>query len=775
MRPIDEQSNTAPYLALPQRPARSKRFLSGRWRVLTPVMAVLMAVLMCATYGFSSLLVRGESQQNGQDNLIASSQAVAHNALTVGQSQRAEVDRIAFTEGVGLAITEGNGAAIQPLVEPLAAIAQLDLVVVGNAEPQELLGMQRVSVAGSIDYEVTQQSDLNAIRAVQSVLGGADSASEIIAVERRTMLVTAGPVLLDGQVVGIVLVGQDLNKILLQLQDSPTSELALFVSAGQNLRTTLGSEDVVLDPEVYTNALSQNGAASLERVILGEQPYQAAYFPFVIGQTPLGVVGVYHAEESTFASDAGRQLFSLLMALVVGAVCITVYWAAGRQFARVDRLRQTVDLMATGADIRTNTKPHDEIGELGAAVDRFAAAARLQVKQLQSEVRQQRRQATHLNSIFEHLKDGLILQDADGRVLSMNGSARTLLGVGGQTQEALALREWASQANHKALELAAGLFALQETTHIQLNGRIVMVSAALVESIADKQVGKVVLLRDVTDEAQRGAQRDALVDELAQNVHLSMTQRAQLLALEASTQPATAHINTLQEFAKEIAQDARAMQRMISDYQELTLLQANELRQRQHPIAAIDLLTVLAEEWAGAASAANLQLNLTLPDSDDWFVLGDEKRLLMALGNLVENAVKYNEGGGALTLSVQAYEEQSRLVIKIQDQGVGIHPDDLPQIFTRFFRGTPRKQTGEVLEVMGTGQGLFFAQKIIQAHGGEIVLASHPSQGTQISVWLPLSAGEALELSHQAYGVADTSSHSLWDMPTHAALKAAKQ
>jgi PAS domain S-box-containing protein len=484
----------------------------------------------------------------------------------------------------------------------------------------------------------------------------------------------------------------------------------------------------------------------------------------------LGVVGVYQQDSSPFAAQMGRQLFSVLLAIMVGAVCISLYWAVGRQLTRVEGLRQTVDLMTAGAELRTNSQPYDEIGELGAAVDRFAAAARMQVKQLQTEVRQNRRQVAHLHAIFESLRDGMILQDAEGRVLSMNASARQLLGVGGEAAETLALREWSAQAHQKAQELASGLYALQETAHIQINNRIVMVSVALVESIAEKHMGKVLILRDMTQEAQRGAQRNALVDQLAQNVHLSMTQRAQVLALEASTQPVTAHLNTLQDFAKEIAQDARAMQRMISDYHDLTLLQPNELRQRQHPIPVLDLLTVLAEEWVGTASAANLNLDLALPDGEDWYVLGDEKRLLMALGNLMENAIRYNEGGGRIHLSAQAYDEQSRLVFKIHDQGVGIHPDEMPQLFTRFFRGSPRRRDGQALEVMGQGQGLFFAQKIIQAHGGEIVLASQPQQGTQVSIWLPLSAGEALELPQAA-----PATQSLWDMPTHAALKAARR
>src|SRR5690606_12323390 len=84
--------------------------------------------------------------------------------------------------------------------------------------------------------------------------------------------------------------------------------------------------------------------------------------------------------------------------------------------------------------------------------------------------------------------------------------------------------------------------------------------------------------------------------------------------------------------------------------------------------------------------------------------------------------------------------------IDIQDQGYGIAPGELPEVFTRFYRGTPRDAHGNPIHRPGTGQGLYIAQRVIKAHGGAIAIASVPQRGTTVSMTLPLTAPVVLEL-----------------------------
>jgi len=756
---MDDNARTVPNIALPADHARPRGFISLRWRILTPVLAVLMAASMCGVYGVAYAVSVGSGTDN-QDEVIAASESMAENAIMIGRSQRTEVDRIAFTEGVPLGIALEDGVALQPLIEPLAALAGLDLVVLSNSQGQEIIGLQRVVVSGSIDYAVFEETDLTNIPAVQAILAGGDSASAIVTVDRRTMLVTAGTVLDQGQLIGVVIVGTDINRVLGDLVSGSNAQAALFAGDGQYLASSFNRvEDLMIEPAIYNATLAEPDQMTTIRDSVDDADYQVGYFPFVIGQTPLGVVAAYATDDTQIAAEFGRQLFSLFLAMLVAGVYIAGYMAASRTVGRLTRLRQSVDAMTAGEARRTGLKPTDEIGEIGVAVDRFAAAAQVHVRQLQFDVRQQRRQLSHLHGILESLSDGVVLQDADGRILTMNRAARHLLGVDGANDTALALRTWSAELEQNLADrlgdvLAPGLVAVNESTQFQIDDRIVHVSAAAVNSITDKHMGMVLTIRDVTHEVAEDARRDALLSELNAQQD-ALRERVQSAALDAVTRNNAG----LQAFAKEIAGDARAMQRVITEYRDITLMPNGELAGQVTSVLAEDLLADLVEEWRTLATSAQLDIDVQFPP-DDVQLLADGKRLLWALGNIVDNSIKYNDGAGKLSIHCRVTEQQS-LIIKFSDTGIGIDPAEQSNVFSRFYRGKRIKPDGKRLPVPGAGQGLYIAKKIVEAHGGSIALASEVFEGTQVSVQLPLTAG--------AVPVSDAQI-SVWDMPTNTAI-----
>ena len=117
-------------------------------------------------------------------------------------------------------------------------------------------------------------------------------------------------------------------------------------------------------------------------------------------------------------------------------------------------------------------------------------------------------------------------------------------------------------------------------------------------------------------------------------------------------------------------------------------------------------------------------------------VYGDERRLRWALGNVVDNAIKYTPPGGKVSIEIKG-EDDGFARLRIRDNGVGISSDELPYVFTRFFRGNPVSSNGRELNVHGTGQGLTIARQIIEAHGGRITLRSSPGVGTAVYLTLP--------------------------------------
>ena len=112
-------------------------------------------------------------------------------------------------------------------------------------------------------------------------------------------------------------------------------------------------------------------------------------------------------------------------------------------------------------------------------------------------------------------------------------------------------------------------------------------------------------------------------------------------------------------------------------------------------------------------------------------VLGSGEDLARALGNLVENAIKYTREGG--TIRITASREDQRLVVGVEDNGMGISQEDLPRIFERFYRSDRSRSR----EMGGTGLGLSIVKHIVQAHGGTVEVSSRLGAGSKFTVSLP--------------------------------------
>jgi signal transduction histidine kinase len=111
----------------------------------------------------------------------------------------------------------------------------------------------------------------------------------------------------------------------------------------------------------------------------------------------------------------------------------------------------------------------------------------------------------------------------------------------------------------------------------------------------------------------------------------------------------------------------------------------------------------------------------------------DQVKLSMAISNLVENAVKYNNIEGWVHVSLNA--DQTYFYIKVQDNGYGISKDAQPRIFDRFYRTDKARDRA----AGGTGLGLSIARRIVLAHNGEIKVFSEENIGTTFSIQIPLT------------------------------------
>jgi len=182
-----------------------------------------------------------------------------------------------------------------------------------------------------------------------------------------------------------------------------------------------------------------------------------------------------------------------------------------------------------------------------------------------------------------------------------------------------------------------------------------------------------------------------------------------------------------------IHQQVLHLVRLVEDLRVLALAESGSLRLDYQPVAPGELLEQTAEAFRARADAKGVELVLDLPRQLPTVEM-DRTRVTQVVGNLLENAILHSPEGSVVTISARAPDSET-LRLAVADQGRGIEPEELPQIFDRFYRVDPSRAraTG------GSGLGLTIAKQLVEAHQGTIGVESKVGKGSCFYVELPLS------------------------------------
>lgn len=715
-------------------PVKKIHFISLRWRFTVPLFAVILTAVMVGAYVLGAR-VSGAMDTPQVNLLLQSSRAINQRAGELYAQTRAEAQRLAFTQGVADALGEGDADALLELVDAQVRLSRLDAVTLVNRRGIEVLSLLRTETASGSDYAVNSGTLLDDQPLIEAAMTG--ETAGISRTNEGYMAFVSVPV--DGE--GAALVGWRLGSLLESLKGSGLTDVALYGEFGTLLQTTLATDatlpDLQVGQEVFKQALALAGEqVPVQSVQLDGKAYQGAYFPFQFGGETLGVIGAFAADNIPLVTAVGRQFTGLTMAAIAGAVVIGAFLILQlvviRRVGRVTRV--THELTTGNSTARTNMQPADEIGKMGQALDQYANYVQERQDALRQSLRRQRRETEHLTAVLESLPDGIIVQDVDGRVVMMNEQAKILLGSQRNFRNAAFHDLTTAVTDGLGPAIAPGIYSLGDPQRVELDGKMLSAQAAAVMNMANVRVGTVIVLRDVTLDVRRQRLQERVLHQMEQQVQKPLAEQA-----EAARQ-------ALSTVAKELTRQAVTLQKLVVEMRDLNMPDAPENREGQRALHLDTLIWAVANEWRQVAAANNLVLEVAIAQKG-LYVLGDERRLRWAIGNLVDNAVKYTPPGGKVMLEIQG-ESNGRAQLRLRDNGVGISAEELPQIFTRFYRGTPTTQAGRVIGTPGTGQGLAIAKQIIEGHGGSIQIKSKVGVGTAVYFMLPLTSAVSMTLPH---------------------------
>lgn len=188
------------------------------------------------------------------------------------------------------------------------------------------------------------------------------------------------------------------------------------------------------------------------------------------------------------------------------------------------------------------------------------------------------------------------------------------------------------------------------------------------------------------------------------------------------------------ESLQRVIDGALRMSDIIDDLIQLHRADVDQLTLNRTNIDIWAVLRDVVAEFTALAGARHIKLLAECPSQPVWLA-ADREKLLLALANLVDNALKFTEPGGRVLITGRVLEQQAGVEIEVCDTGIGIERRDLERIFARFYQVAP--STTRVQN--GLGLGLALTQVFIELHGGQIEAQSRPGEGSVFRVHLPLA------------------------------------
>jgi signal transduction histidine kinase len=272
----------------------------------------------------------------------------------------------------------------------------------------------------------------------------------------------------------------------------------------------------------------------------------------------------------------------------------------------------------------------------------------------------------------------------------------------------------------------------------------VLVNSAPLHDASGAITGAVAVFQDISALRDLEQTQEEFLSSAAHDLTAPLTAirgHAGLARLELARLPAAAA--TLRRL-DQIEAGTLRMARLIDELVDVTRLQMGAALELN--LEPVDLVALVREVVAHQADLSAPQIGVQAELPELWAMV-DAERIERVVSNLLSNAVKYSPHGEAIVVRVAGADRAPApvAVIAVQDQGVGIPPDDLPHIFERF-----RRAENVVGRVHGTGIGLASVQQIVEQHGGTVQVESALGAGATFTVQLPLGTPATQGSTHTA-------------------------
>ncbi|WP_199405401.1 cell wall metabolism sensor histidine kinase WalK [Weissella confusa] len=538
----------------------------------------------------------------------------------------------------------------------------------------------------------------------------------------------------------------DIHTILTSINNASISEIEVIDSSG----IIRGTSDINSQDEVGQKTTDANVKAALAGGKYTKNPieersgvrYQVVVKPLVSSSggesNIIGVVEVRVSLETTYDNLNHISLIyfsASLLAVVLGVVmAVIISRSLTKPIAEInDRTTRIAQGDYSGGIL---VRSNDEIGQLAENVN--ALAVRIEETTNSTEFERRR-----LDSVLEHMTDGVIATDRRGSINIINTAALQMTGMEDSNvalgQSILEVLQIADRYNLRELLDNQDEWLLDFSN--EERQLIIRAYFSLIQRASGFISGLVIVLHDVTEQQRIEEERRQFVSNVSHELRTPLTS-------------VKSYVDALQEGAIEdpevaksflaVAQDETTrMIHMINDLLELSRMDSGTMKLETEYVNVGELFNYILNRFDMIIANDDkpekyYTIKREITNSQIWVEL-DTSKFTQVVDNIMNNAIKYSPDGGVIT--ARMIDRKTEVVLSITDQGLGIPKKDLGHIFDRFFRVDKARSRAQG----GTGLGLAISKEIIERFGGKIWVESSEGKGSTFSISLPYEAYDPAE------------------------------
>ena len=433
--------------------------------------------------------------------------------------------------------------------------------------------------------------------------------------------------------------------------------------------------------------------------------------------------------------------FYALIALAMFLLVPLIYLVIKREMAPLAALGEQLRTVAAGQSAPALVPEQDaDVRGLAHKLNRYLDQASARIRELEQESvasmasgRLLEYGSNKMQAVLQCLPDGLLVLDPAGEVTFATGKIEPLLGVPVADVLSQPVEAWCRDPELRAMLArfrSAGLDTRSQMT-IEFNPAGVpdkrlwaTAQALLGHSMA---YGTLVVLRDATREHLARQAGNDFVAHAAHELKSPLNvigMYGEMLADGGADDPAlrVEAINVIQD-------EVERMNSLVNNLLNVSKLEMGSMRPERHRVKLDDLLRDACQQARTRAESKGIRLELQVA-RDLAAVSVDKDMFRIALNNLLNNAIKYNQPGGSVVLAAE--EGDSDVVVAVRDSGIGMTPEDTAHVTEKFFRV---RETGDQ-QRGGHGLGLYLTNQIVELHHGRLTIDSEPGHGSVFSIHL---------------------------------------